>query len=40
LVSGELVYVYADVALRKAVPIPDDWRATIARIEKLAPSLL
>jgi acyl-CoA thioester hydrolase len=40
LVSGELVYVYADVALRKAVFIPEDWRATIARIEKLAPSLL
>jgi acyl-CoA thioester hydrolase len=39
LVTGELVYVYADTALRKATPIPDEWRATITRIEKLTPSI-
>ncbi|MDR3480114.1 MAG: thioesterase family protein [Burkholderiaceae bacterium] len=38
LISGELVYVYAEVSIRKAVAIPDDWRATIAAIEKLPPS--
>ena len=37
LISGELVYVYADTALRKGVPWPDDWRATFTRFEKLAP---
>ena len=39
LISGELVYVYADTEIRKAVPIPDGWRATITSIEKLPPSL-
>lgn len=38
LISGELVYVYADTEIRKAVAIPDDWRATITAIEKLPPS--
>ena len=37
LVSGELLYVYADTALRKGVSFPEDWRATIARREKAAP---
>jgi acyl-CoA thioester hydrolase len=37
LISGELVYVYADTALRKGVPLPDDWRTVIARFERLAP---
>jgi acyl-CoA thioester hydrolase len=34
---GELVYVYADTAARKSVPLPDAWRATIARVERIAP---
>lgn len=37
LITGELVYVYADTALRKSVPLPDDWKASMARLEKLAP---
>src|SRR6476661_8275495 len=27
LISGELVYVYADTTLRKGVALPDAWRA-------------
>jgi acyl-CoA thioester hydrolase len=38
VISGELVYVYADTAARKSVPLPDDWRDTIARLEKVAPA--
>ncbi len=38
LVSGELVYVYADTEIRKAIAFPDAWRATITAIEKLAPT--
>jgi acyl-CoA thioester hydrolase len=34
LISGELVYVYADTALRKGVPVPQEWRAAIAGLEK------
>jgi acyl-CoA thioester hydrolase len=37
LISGELVYVYADTAARKGVPFPDDWRAMMTRFEKTAP---
>ncbi|HEY8609515.1 MAG TPA: thioesterase family protein [Noviherbaspirillum sp.] len=37
LISGELVYVYADTTLRKGVAWPDAWRETIARFEKVAP---
>jgi acyl-CoA thioester hydrolase len=37
LISGELVYVYADTAVRKGVPFPEDWRAALTRIEKVAP---
>lgn len=37
LVSGELVYVYADAALRKPVPVPPEWRKRLAALEKLAP---
>lgn len=40
LISGELVYVYADTAARKGVPLPDDWRATLSRFEKRAPEAL
>jgi acyl-CoA thioester hydrolase len=39
LISGELVYVYADTAVRKGVPFPDEWRTTITRMEKLAPAV-
>jgi acyl-CoA thioester hydrolase len=40
LISGELIYVYADVEIRKATAIPDVWRATITALEKLPPSIL
>lgn len=39
LISGELVYVYADTAVRKGVPFPEDWRETLVRFEKLAPTV-
>jgi acyl-CoA thioester hydrolase len=38
LISGELVYVYADTAVRKGVPLPDEWRAALTRFEKMAPT--
>ncbi|GIZ51249.1 acyl-CoA thioesterase [Noviherbaspirillum aridicola] len=38
LISGELVYVYADTSARKGVAIPEDWRQTITRFERLAPA--
>lgn len=37
LISGELVYVYADTTLRKGVPLPDAWRVRLAELERLAP---
>jgi acyl-CoA thioester hydrolase len=37
LISGELVYVYADTSVRKGVPVPDDWRAAIMKLEKCPP---
>ena len=37
LISGELVYVYADTSVRKGVPFPEDWRAVLTRFEKHAP---
>jgi acyl-CoA thioester hydrolase len=37
LISGELLYVYADTTARKGVPLPDDWRAIMTRFEKTAP---
>ncbi|HJV51170.1 MAG TPA: thioesterase family protein [Noviherbaspirillum sp.] len=37
LISGELVYVYADAALRKGVALPEGWRAVLSRFEKIAP---
>jgi len=40
LVTGELVYVYADTTLRKGVPWPEDWRETITRFEKRPPEAL
>jgi acyl-CoA thioester hydrolase len=40
LISGELVYVYADTSVRKGVPLPDAWKETISRFEKLKPVAL
>ncbi|HEX2531626.1 MAG TPA: thioesterase family protein [Burkholderiaceae bacterium] len=40
LVSGELVYVYADTSVRQSIPLPDRWRETLARFEKLPPVAL
>jgi acyl-CoA thioester hydrolase len=37
LISGELVYVYADTNVRKGVPLPESWRNAITRIEKVTP---
>jgi acyl-CoA thioester hydrolase len=37
LITGELVYVYADTSLRKGVPVPEAWRSTIIGIEKCTP---
>lgn len=39
LITGELVYVYADTEARKGVPVPDDWRDAITRLEKLPPEI-
>jgi len=33
---GELVYVHADSVARRSVPLPEEWRATITRIDNLA----
>lgn len=38
LISGELIYVYADTAIRKGVPVPQAWRDTLARLERTAPA--
>jgi len=37
LISGELVYVYADTSVRKGVPLPPEWREALIRFETLAP---
>lgn len=37
LISGELVYVYAETAARKSTAIPDAWRATINALETVKP---
>lgn len=37
LVSGELLYVYADTRLRKGVAVPPEWRASLAERERVAP---
>lgn len=39
LVTGELLYVYADTTLRKGVPVPDNWRERLCAVEHLAPEL-
>ncbi len=38
LVSGELVYVYANTEIRKAVAVPEQWRAIISGLEQLMPA--
>lgn len=38
LISGELLYVYADTAIRKGVRLPDAWRAAISAFERIAPA--
>ncbi|HZW14383.1 MAG TPA: thioesterase family protein [Noviherbaspirillum sp.] len=40
LISGELVYVYADTSARKGVPLPDEWRSVLTRFEKIPPAAL
>ena len=37
LISGELVYVYAETAVRISTAIPDVWRVTISDLENLKP---
>jgi acyl-CoA thioester hydrolase len=37
LISGELVYVYADTAMRKGVPVDSVWREVLRNFEKVAP---
>ena len=39
LVSGELLYVYADVEARKGVPVPVAWRARLAELEVVPPEM-
>jgi acyl-CoA thioester hydrolase len=38
LISGDLLYVYADTALRKGVPLPKAWRDTITGFERISPA--
>ncbi|MFZ6721034.1 acyl-CoA thioesterase [Undibacterium sp. Ji49W] len=38
LISGELVYVYADTEKRKAVAVSDTWRAIISSFETHLPA--
>jgi acyl-CoA thioester hydrolase len=37
LISGELLYVYADTAVRKGVPLPEEWRTAMIQFEKTPP---
>ena len=34
LVSGEMMYVYADSQVRKSVSVPDAWRARLSEMEQ------
>ena len=34
LISGEMLYVYADSKIRKSEPVPDMWRETLIAFEK------
>ncbi len=38
LISGELVYVYAEAAAKKSLPLPAEWRTRLTAFEKLKPS--
>jgi acyl-CoA thioester hydrolase len=38
LITGELLYVYADTSLRKGVALPDAWRAIIQQLETTKPT--
>lgn len=40
LISGELIYVYADVQAKKGIPVPEQWREAIIGMEKCAPQPL
>jgi acyl-CoA thioester hydrolase len=37
LITGELLYVHADTAVRKGVPLPESWRAALIGLEKICP---
>lgn len=37
LISGQLIYVYADTALRKGVALPSEWLERINAYERTAP---
>ncbi|MDB5824380.1 MAG: acyl-CoA thioesterase [Herminiimonas sp.] len=37
LITGELLYVHADTAARKGVPLPENWRAALTSLEKTCP---
>ena len=39
LISGELVYVYADTKVRKGVPVTAAWRTCLLEFEKVMPEL-
>ncbi|MFM2399225.1 MAG: hypothetical protein RL341_1382, partial [Pseudomonadota bacterium] len=38
LISGELVYVYADTAQGKSLPLPESWRARLVDFERTPPA--
>jgi acyl-CoA thioester hydrolase len=40
LISGELVYVYANTTVRKGVALPPKWREIIYSFEKITPDTL
>ena len=39
LVSGELVYVYADPQTKRSAPVPEALRAAIAAYERVRPEM-
>ncbi len=38
LITGELVFVYADVVARTSVPLPAPWRERIMSLERIPPT--
>jgi acyl-CoA thioester hydrolase len=38
LISGELVYVHADTAQGKSMPVPAAWRERLMAFERTAPA--